>query len=209
MQTETHGVPLRVTDQGKDTQQPPGRRKRRWWIGIGIVVLLVIGANRDEPTAVTSQPATQPTTAPARPAPPADSPNALADAWADAREAFRRGSSTTASPAAGASPSAPAQPSRATPPPTATRAVAAAPTPAAPTPARPAPTPPAAPAPQPQPAPSSDCHSSYRGACVPIASDVDCAGGSGNGPAYARGPFEVVGPDVYGLDADKDGIACE
>jgi hypothetical protein len=58
---------------------------------------------------------------------------------------------------------------------------------------------------------SSDCHPSYEGACVPIASDVDCAGGSGNGPAYVSAKnFRVVGPDVYGLDGnDNDGIACE
>lgn len=53
------------------------------------------------------------------------------------------------------------------------------------------------------------CHPSYEGACVPIASDVDCAGGSGNGPAYVRGPVRVVGPDVYDLDRDGDGIGCE
>lgn len=56
---------------------------------------------------------------------------------------------------------------------------------------------------------TSGCHASYQGACVPIASDVDCAGGSGNGPAYVRGPVRVVGPDVYGLDRDKDGWGCE
>lgn len=55
----------------------------------------------------------------------------------------------------------------------------------------------------------SRCHSSYSGKCVPIASDVDCAGGSGNGPAYVRGPVRVVGPDVYRLDRDKDGWGCE
>jgi hypothetical protein len=44
---------------------------------------------------------------------------------------------------------------------------------------------------------------------VPIASDVDCAGGSGNGPAYVRGPVQVVGVDIYDLDRDHDGIACE
>ena len=54
-----------------------------------------------------------------------------------------------------------------------------------------------------------ECHSSYQGACVPMASDVDCAGGSGNGPAYVRGPVYVVGPDVYDLDRDGDGVACE
>jgi hypothetical protein len=40
--------------------------------------------------------------------------------------------------------------------------------------------------------------------------DVDCAGGSGNGPVYVYVKnFQVVGPDVYGLDSDHDGIACE
>lgn len=56
---------------------------------------------------------------------------------------------------------------------------------------------------------ASGCHPSYEGRCVPIASDVDCAGGSGNGPAYVRGPVRVVGPDVYRLDRDGDGIGCE
>jgi uncharacterized protein YgiM (DUF1202 family) len=53
------------------------------------------------------------------------------------------------------------------------------------------------------------CHPNYKGACVPIARDVDCAGGSGNGPAFVRGPLRVIGPDVYGLDRDRDGIGCE
>jgi hypothetical protein len=66
---------------------------------------------------------------------------------------------------------------------------------------------PAAPVPFAQP--PGDCHASYSGVCVPIASDVDCAGGSGNGPAYVRGPLQVIGPDVYDLDRDGDGIACD
>ena len=45
--------------------------------------------------------------------------------------------------------------------------------------------------------------------CVPIASDVDCAGGSGNGPAYVEGPVQVIGSDTYELDRDGDGIACD
>jgi hypothetical protein len=45
--------------------------------------------------------------------------------------------------------------------------------------------------------------------CVPIASDVDCAGGSGNGPAYVEGPVTVTGRDIYGLDRDGNGIGCE
>ena len=39
--------------------------------------------------------------------------------------------------------------------------------------------------------------------------DVDCAGGGGNGPLYVQGPFRLTGPDIYNLDRDKDGIACE
>jgi micrococcal nuclease len=60
-------------------------------------------------------------------------------------------------------------------------------------------------------APAGGCHASYAGACVPTGfSDVDCAGGSGNGPGYVSAKnFRVVGPDVYGLDADGDGVACE
>jgi len=65
---------------------------------------------------------------------------------------------------------------------------------------------PAPPMPQQQ---GSDCDSNYEGACVPIASDVDCAGGSGNGPAYVRGPVRVVGNDIYELDREGDGVACE
>jgi hypothetical protein len=53
------------------------------------------------------------------------------------------------------------------------------------------------------------CDPNYAGACVPIASDVDCAGGSGNGPAYVEGPVTVVGEDIYDLDHDNDGIGCE
>lgn len=55
---------------------------------------------------------------------------------------------------------------------------------------------------------SSGCDPNYSG-CVPIASDVDCSGGSGNGPAYVAGPIRVIGNDIYGLDRDGDGIACE
>lgn len=58
------------------------------------------------------------------------------------------------------------------------------------------------------PATGSGCDPNYSG-CVPVASDVDCAGGSGNGPAYATGPVTVIGSDVYELDRDGDGIACD
>jgi hypothetical protein len=55
----------------------------------------------------------------------------------------------------------------------------------------------------------SNCHANYSGPCVPIASDVDCASGSGNGPAYVDGPVYVEGPDVYELDKDGNGVGCE
>ncbi len=62
--------------------------------------------------------------------------------------------------------------------------------------------------PEPKTETRSNCDPNYSG-CVPIASDVDCAGGSGNGPAYVRGPINVIGSDIYGLDRNGDGVACE
>jgi hypothetical protein len=93
------------------------------------------------------------------------------------------------------------------PPTTTTTAAPPPPTTAAPPPpttAAPAPAPP----PVPAPSPGGGCDPNYSG-CVPIASDVDCAGGSGNGPAYVQGPISVIGSDVYDLDSDNDGVACE
>ena len=55
---------------------------------------------------------------------------------------------------------------------------------------------------------SPQCDPNYSG-CVPVANDVDCAGGNGNGPAYVKGPVKVIGKDIYRLDRDGDGIGCE
>lgn len=52
------------------------------------------------------------------------------------------------------------------------------------------------------------CDKNYSG-CVPVASDVDCRPGKGNGPKYTTGPKKVLKKDVYKLDADKDRLACE
>lgn len=52
------------------------------------------------------------------------------------------------------------------------------------------------------------CDKNYS-ACVPIASDVDCKPGTGNGPKYFSGVAKVLKKDIYGLDRDKDGLACE
>lgn len=57
-------------------------------------------------------------------------------------------------------------------------------------------------------APAPKCDKNYSG-CVPIASDVDCDSGSGNGPAYTSGPVRVIGTDIYGLDRNGDGWGCE
>lgn len=54
----------------------------------------------------------------------------------------------------------------------------------------------------------SSCDPNYSG-CVPISSDVDCAGGQGNGPAYLDTAVRVTGSDIYDLDRDGDGWACE
>lgn len=68
----------------------------------------------------------------------------------------------------------------------------------------------AQPAPKPATKPAGTaCNPNYT-PCVPNDPvDVDCQGGSGNGPSYVTGPVTVVGKDVYGLDADHDGIGCE
>ena len=67
-------------------------------------------------------------------------------------------------------------------------------------------------APPPPPPPAAlvgNCDANYADACVPVSSDVDCAGGSGNGPAYVSGIVRVVGSDIYGLDRDGNGYGCD
>src|SRR4051794_31684709 len=63
------------------------------------------------------------------------------------------------------------------------------------------------PPPPPPPPPPPNCTPGYS-PCLPRASDYDCAGGSGNGPAYT-GRVTVAGPDIYDLDRDGDGVGCE
>jgi hypothetical protein len=58
------------------------------------------------------------------------------------------------------------------------------------------------------------CDENYA-ACVPVASDVDCADtdtdvdADDDGPSYFAEPVGVVGNDVYNLDADHNGIGCD
>jgi resuscitation-promoting factor RpfB len=60
---------------------------------------------------------------------------------------------------------------------------------------------------KPAPQPSNNCTPGYS-PCLPPAPDYDCAGGTGDGPAYT-GFVRVTGSDPYGLDADGDGVGCE
>lgn len=62
--------------------------------------------------------------------------------------------------------------------------------------------------PPPSSATDPPCHPSYSGICLPFTTRVDCAVTGGPGPIYANGPFRVVGPDVYNLDPDRNGIGC-
>lgn len=98
------------------------------------------------------------------------------------------------------------------PPPTTTTTTTTPPPTTTTTTTPPAPLPPTQPPVQPPPVEvpvqPSGCDPNYTG-CVPIDSDVDCAGGSGNGPSYADGPVQVIGNDIYDLDRDNDGTACE
>ena len=62
------------------------------------------------------------------------------------------------------------------------------------------------PSPSPPP-PSQDCQG--YDPCLAPGPDVDCLGGSGNGPRYVDGPVSVSGGDPYDLDSDGDGVGCE
>ncbi len=84
----------------------------------------------------------------------------------------------------------------------------ATPSPATPSPATPEPSPP-------DPVTESGgCDANYIG-CVPVDSDVDCRGGSSNGPSHVTGAVRVTGGDIHGLgndnnrDDDGDGIGCD
>ena len=167
----------------------PRRSRTPYWVGGGVLGLLLLvgvtvnGGETTTPTSATAA-AGQSTTTTARSASPSAAEVIAAEV-------------TTASPAPTTTPSAQPSPQpvpRATPRPEPAPQRAAVPEPE--------------PAPQPEPEPASDCDPNYSG-CVPIASDVDCEGGSGNGPAYVRGPVRVTGDDIYGLDRDGDGTGCD
>jgi len=55
-----------------------------------------------------------------------------------------------------------------------------------------------------------NCHPSYD-PCISSGSEVDCQGGTGNGPRFTRRgqTYEVTGYDEWDLDSDGDGLGCE
>jgi hypothetical protein len=68
-----------------------------------------------------------------------------------------------------------------------------------------------APAPPPATTAPRNCDPAYPDVCLHDGiGDYDCAGGSGDGPNYVRGPVRVLPPDPFDLDGnDNDGIGCE
>lgn len=52
--------------------------------------------------------------------------------------------------------------------------------------------------------PAANCHPSYS-PCLPIVGDLDCP----DVRALGAAPVQMIGPDEYRLDRDKDGIGCE
>jgi hypothetical protein len=190
----THGVPgpFPPAPYGVPAPQATARRRSRRLLGVSAAVVGVLvlasalgNGSRDEVPTNNSSALPSAAAAPAVPAAVEPSPG-----------------TTSAVPVAAAVEPAARSTAQARPP---------APATSKPTTSKPAPrTVQAAPAPEPQSEPkSSSCDSNYDG-CVPIASDVDCAGGSGDGPAYVRGPVRVTGSDIYDLDrGGEPGIGCE
>lgn len=179
----------------------PGRSRRGpWVVGAAIGVLLLASAlgnaaRDDQPAAGSPLPTAAAagvpaTSSPALPPAPVTGPTPADDAVDE----------PVAAPA-------PTSTARARPPVAAAKPVTRAPAATS----KPAPrTVEAAPKPAPAAEPElSGCDPNYSG-CVPIARDVDCAGGSGDGPAYVKGPVRVIGEDIYGLDrGGEPGVGCE
>ena len=182
----TTAIPHRPHPPTAVTPIPPApeqrrRSRRALWVTAAVIGTLTVAsalgnAARDDPPATVSPlptAAAAPSTySPALPAAPVTSPTPADDAVDEPVAAPAPHVDRTARPPAAAT-SKPVIRASATTSKPAPRTVQAAPKPAP------------APAPKPEPKPSG-CDPNYSG-CVPIASDVDCAGGSGDGPAVRDG----------------------
>ena len=189
---------------------PAANGGRRWiarhkiLTAVGAVLMVCIvgsavgGALGDSKNAASSKPigsgaATTPTTSIATTSAAAASRAAAAAAARSASSSKAAASRAAATRAAAASRAAAAASSAASSKAAASRAAAAS----------------SAAAQPPAPAPTAaDCTPGYS-PCIPPGPDVDCAGGSGNGPRYVQGPVAVTGSDPYGLDGNHDGVGCE
>jgi hypothetical protein len=176
------------------------RRRRVVWTGVAAVGVLLFaaavgnGARSEAPAAVVAASPTSSSPTSSSTTPTATS---IAPAIAEPAAPARRAVPAERVPARAVPAAAPSKP--------AARSVAPKPVPTTVAPAaQPKPTP----KPTPKPPPSG-CDPNYS-SCVPIAKDVDCEGGSGDGPAYVKGPVRVIGKDIYGLDkGGQPGIGCE
>jgi hypothetical protein len=158
----------------------PWYRRKRYLVSAGVIVLLILGGILAERAPDTIRLIDGGQPASSSPVPAGTTPAAT------------RSPGPTATPSARSTPAAVAPPA------------AARPSSARPVVAKPKPKPKKKPKKS-----AATCDANYSQACVPIAGDVDCAGGSGNGPAYFSGIAKVIGSDIYDLDRDGDGYACE
>ena len=174
------------------------------WIGIGAVVvggLAELGAPADEPNLAST--VSRPTTTDACPA-ASDPTSAVPSTDAPDPEPSTTAVPTTLEPTTTTTTVPPTTTTTTVPPTTTTTTTP--PTTTTTTPTRVAPPLPSTTVAVHPLLPPTGCDPNYTG-CVPIDTDVDCAGGSGNGPSYAEGPVQVIGTDIY--DLDGDGIGCE
>ena len=161
---------------------PTWSRKAQWIATGALVALVAVSAAAD----ASDEPAQKLTTAPVTTVPIQTVPERVLPTTSTSTTTTQPPTTTTtAAPTTTRPPTTTAPPTTAPPPPPTT----------------------APPPPTTAVVPQGNCHPSYT-PCVPITSDVDCAGGSGNGPAYT-GRVEVHGYDEYDLDRDGDGIGCE
>ncbi|MBI2109437.1 MAG: hypothetical protein HYT93_04690 [Parcubacteria group bacterium] len=52
------------------------------------------------------------------------------------------------------------------------------------------------------------CNPNYSGCLLDDIGDYDCDGSGGDGPNYT-GKVEVLGTDIFYLDKDQNGLACD
>jgi hypothetical protein len=190
--------PRPLPPSGSHRPDDRGRRRSRrpLWIAVGVgALLLVIGSTMggDPPPApppvsgpAAQVAAAQPTTTPPASSAVVEPPTAESAVTAQAQAPAPRRTTAAAAPRTAANRTSTTASAR--PAPTTTRSTSAKAESAS---------------------SAGGCDPNYSGGCVPIASDVDCSGGTGDGPKFVAGPVRVVGKDKYRLDDDKNGVGCE